>query len=60
MQLRPLQFEEAAKCLEPVLAGLPPKVIAVDRVIPFWEALPPLPAAWPGEFSMLSQGTSTA
>jgi hypothetical protein len=30
MQLRPLAFDEVAKRLEPVLAGLPPKVIAVD------------------------------
>jgi hypothetical protein len=30
MQLRPVQFDEAAKRLEQVLSGLPPKVIAVD------------------------------
>ena len=32
----------------------------IQRVIPFWEALPPLPAAWPSEFAVPSQGASAA
>ena len=32
----------------------------IQRVIPFWEALPPLPIDWPSEFAMPSQGTSAA
>jgi hypothetical protein len=32
----------------------------IQRVIPFWEALPPLPIAWPSKFAMPSEGTSAA
>ena len=32
----------------------------IQRVIPFWEALPPLPTAWLSEFAVSSQGNSAA
>ena len=32
----------------------------IQRVIPFWEALPPLPTDWPTAFAMPSLGTSAA
>ena len=32
----------------------------IQRVIPFWEALPALPTAWPSEFTISSQGTNAA
>ena len=33
----------------------------IQRVIPFWEALPPLPASWPRELAgPARQGNSTA